>query len=113
MRIASSLGAVALALLAACGGPAPGHVPVAALDAPETCDLGTSIVLDAGRSSDADGDIVLYRFTVADGSPSAELTMPRLDHVCRTAGLIEAAVAVVDREGNVGWAASVISVRRP
>ena len=100
-------------VLAACDEPPPGRPPEAKLRAPSSCDLGDSMVLDAGSSSDPDGDIVLYRFVIADGTAARQETQPRIEHVCRVAGLIETAVQVVDAEGNSSWARAVVSVRRP
>ncbi len=99
--------------LASCDSPPVEHPPTATLEAPATCDLGGSMRLDATSSTDPGGDIVLYRFTVADGTASREETQPVIDQICRTAGLIEVAVEVVDSNGSRGRAAAVVSVRRP
>jgi hypothetical protein len=105
---------IGLVVLPACDEGLPaGSPPLAALQAPPLCDLGSSILLDASGSTDPDNDIVLYRFVVADGTAARDETQPRIDHVCRLAGLIEAAVEVVDAAGHSDWARIVISVRRP
>ena len=94
---------VAALLAPACGGSQPpGSPPVAVLTAPTLCDLDTEMKLDASRSTDPDGDIVLYRFVVADGTAARDQTQPSpsVGHVCRTAGLIEAAVQVIDAQGE-------------
>lgn len=112
-----SLALALLGLLAPAGcddGPRhAGNAPSAVLRAPATCDLGQSVILDASGSTDPDGDIVLYRFVIGDGSAAREQTEPRATHVCRTAGLIEAAVFVVDATGLTSRASSLIAVRRP
>jgi hypothetical protein len=111
----SALLRVALAgALAGCGSSPPvGNPPVAALKAPSVCDLGTEMSLDATASSDPDGDIVLFRFVVGDGTAAHDETQPTIKHVCRTAGLIEVAVQVIDAGDRSSWARSTVSVRRP
>ena len=100
-------------LLAGCGHPPSGHPPEALLRAPAYCDLGKQMTLDATGSSDPDGDIVRYRFTVADGSAAHETVEPVVTLPCRVAGLIEVMVEVRDTEGNTAQARAVVSVRRP
>ncbi len=96
-----------------CDSLPPGHPPSAQLTAPASCDLGGSITLDGSASSDPDGDIALYRFVVADGSPERLETVSSIQHTCRLAGLIEAALEVQDGAGHASWSRTVISVRRP
>jgi hypothetical protein len=97
-----------------CGGDGyGGNPPLAALRAPSFCDLGTVMVLDASGSSDPDGDIVRYRFTVSDGTQVQDGTDSRVEHICRTAGIIEAVVQVIDATGNTSRASAIVSVRRP
>jgi len=105
-----------LGVAAACDGtPPPGAPPLAKLSAPGSCDLGSEMVLDARGSSDPDGDIVLYRFVVADGTAARDETLPQpaVKHVCQTAGLIEVALQVIDSAGNDDWARATVSARRP
>jgi hypothetical protein len=103
-----------LAALAACGGKLPpANAPEAVLVAPSYCDLGTTMTLDGAGSSDLDGDIVLYRFVIADGSAVRESTEPSITAVCGVAGLIEVMLEVVDARGLADQVRSVVSVRRP
>jgi hypothetical protein len=103
-----------LAALAACGGKLPAaHAPEAVLVAPSYCDLGATMTLDGAGSSDLDGDIVLFRFVIADGSATHESTEPAISHVCSVAGLIEVMLEVVDSRGLSDQVRSVVSVRRP
>ena len=113
-RLSVSLGLALGCALFGCGSSPPvGNPPVAVLKAPIQCDLGIEMTLDARDSSDPDGDIVRYRFVVGDGTAALDGTEPRVTHVCRTAGLIEVAVQVVDADDNSSWARAVVSVRRP
>ena len=112
-RVAPCLAAL-LASLGACdGGGGLGQAPVALLQAPSYCDLGSAMTLDGSQSSDADGDIILYRFVIADGSESREVVGPRTSHVCRVEGLIGVALYVEDAKGNVGQTDATIAVRPP
>jgi len=112
MRIAPAL-LLLLAAASGCDSPPAGRAPIALLLAPSSCDLGGSITLDGSASSDPDGDIILYRFVVADGTPERLETQPVIEHTCRLAGLIEAGLQVEDGEGHTSWSMTVISVRRP
>ena len=99
--------------LVGCGHPpSSGHPPEALLRAPSYCDLGKPMTLDATGSSDPDGDIIGYRFVVADGSAARETVEPVVTVPCRIAGLIEVMVEVRDVQGNTGQARAVVSVRR-
>jgi hypothetical protein len=100
-------------MLLGCSHSPPGYPPEAMLRAPSTCDLGKLMTLDASASSDLDGDIILYRFVVADGTAGRETAEPVVTVPCRVAGLIEVMVEVEDAQGNTAQAGSVVSVRRP
>ena len=104
---------IAPVLLLGCSHPAQGHAPEALLLAPSYCDLGKLMTLDASASSDLDGDIILYRFVVADGSAAQETVDPVLTVPCRVAGLIEVMLEVEDAQGHAAQTRSVVSVRRP
>jgi hypothetical protein len=104
---------IAILSASGCDSLPPGRPPSAQLIAPASCDLGRAVTLDGSGSTDPDGDIILFRFVVADGSPERVETQPRIDHVCRLAGLIEAGLQVEDAAGNSSWSTTVISVRRP
>jgi hypothetical protein len=104
---------VALACASGCDSPPVGHPPIALLVAPTSCDLGSTITLDGSGSTDPDRDIILYHFVIADGSPERLETVPTIEHTCRLAGLIEAALEVEDAEGHASWSTALISVRRP
>ena len=100
--------------LAACGaGDDRGAAPEAKLTVAAQVDVGRELGLDASGSSDADGDIVAYRFVFGDGSAAVETAEPRVRHVFALTGLIEVRVHVRDAKGNIGEASAVVSVRVP
>ena len=101
-------------LLVGCdGGEDLGQPPVALLQVPTYCDLGAVVTLDGSQSTDPDGDIVLYRFIIADGVHAREVVAPVAEHVCRVEGLIGVTLEVHDARGNVGWAQATLAVRPP
>ncbi len=99
-------------LLAACGDAPLDRPPQALINAPTYCDLGATIELDGSHSADPDDDIVLYRFYIADGAGVEERENPFLLYSCRTPGLIEILLEVVDSSGNTSSSRALISVRR-
>jgi len=104
----------AILLLAGCdGGGSLGQPPVAVLKAPTFCNLGAVVTLDGTESFDPDGDIVLYRFIIADGTAARDVLSPTVDHACRVEGLIEATLEVHDARGNLAQARARIAVRPP
>lgn len=105
--------ATLLASVSCDGGNDLGQPPTALLTAPSFCDIGAVITLDGRSSTDPNGDIALYCFTIADGTAVREVTSKTVDHVCRVTGLIEVALAVHDAMGNVGRTSAVVSVRPP
>ena len=107
------LALLALLLLGCDDGQSLGQPPVARIQAPTHCDLGAVVTLDARGSADPDGDIILFRFIIADGSPAKEVVAPTVDHVCRVEGLIGVGLEVEDAKGNIGRAQTTIAVRPP
>lgn len=100
------------ALATACDdGVGSGNPPVAALDAPEWVVIGAEGRLDGSRTEDPDGDIVHYRFTIADGTATKVVTEPIIDHVFRIGGWIEVTLVVVDSRGHESRDSAVVSVR--
>lgn len=100
-------------LLGCDSGEGLGQPPVAVLKAPSFCDLGAVVTLDGTGSTDPEGEIVLYRFIISDGSAAREVVGPKVDHTCRIMGLIGVTLEVHDARGNTGQASATISVRPP
>lgn len=96
----------------ACGDAPMDSPPLALINVPTFCELGTTVELDGSHSTDPDQDIVLYRFHCADGTSAVELSEPILLYSCRTPGLIEIMLEVVDSRGNSSTSRAHLSVRR-
>jgi PKD repeat protein len=105
------LGVLPLIGCSGSSGSGPGSPPVAALDSAVTlAQVGTPVSFDASMSKDADGFLVSYRFTFADGSPSTLTASPSTTHYFPRAGLYDVAVLVTDNSGLSASASVKITI---
>lgn len=73
--------------------------PVARLKTPVLADSRLPVVLDATRSSDADGTITTYFYAFGDGSPTVQRNEPTMDHVFPGPGRFTLQLTVRDDNG--------------
>lgn len=84
--------------------------PKAVLDAPAQVCAGENTLFDASRSSDADGDLLLFEWDFGDGSKGAGATT---EHAFRAGGAYRVLLTVADNSGlpcSESAAAAVIRV---
>ena len=73
--------------------------PTAVLDLPATAEAGTPVVADASRSSDPDGQVTSYTFTLDGGSP-VRTTDPATTFTGLAVGRHTVTLVVTDDAGN-------------
>lgn len=89
-----------------------GEAPNAALRAPTRVDIGQTVTLNASRSTDADGTITQYAWTVTRGDATilnTTTTEPTITYQPSAQGLYEATVTVTDNDGLTDTAQATTS----
>jgi hypothetical protein len=94
--------------LTACGGNTfQSGAPTARLSAPACVVQGATVVLDASKSTDPDGKLVRFIFSLGEGKPDYVSDTPRLNHVFEQALVVDGGylpyhlgLTVVDDDGN-------------
>lgn len=106
-----------IVLLMGCSASSGDEPPVAGLKVPACILVGTAVQLDASASTDADGDIVKYIFTIGHGQAPIISEKPKLTYLFeepiysgKTLYAYQILVTVVDSHGNTGHAEAELAV---
>jgi hypothetical protein len=104
------LAVVGLGAMTACGGNSfQSGAPTARLSVPACVVQGTTVVLDASKSTDPEGQLVKFIFSLGQGIPDHVSDTPRLNHTYAKPLVVnggylpyQVSVTVVDKDGNYG-----------
>ncbi|HSM05099.1 MAG TPA: PKD domain-containing protein [Longimicrobiales bacterium] len=87
----------------------PNQPPVARSGGPYSGRVGRDVPLDGGASTDADGSIVAYEWSVDDGGSPTILTGSAATYSCAVAGTYDLTLTVTDDDGATGSATTSLA----